>query len=977
MALQKQNIEIPLGVGVDTITDSKQIKPGKLAWLENAVFAKVGRLTKRNGLVHLTQDVTGSTAISAAKGLACYGDELGLYGENTYYAYSDAQAKWIAKGGVYGIDVTSRLLARPLTSNTMFDVACGGGLILYVTAGSLGPLAYVVDQTTGEIVLPETMLSLLTPTSVRVVYYGSQFYVYYAVSTGVFVRRYDPSSPGAFQTEATVLSGASYIQVVPKMVGTQLAVLSVRKTTLEIGFVDSTGTYSASTTSIATSVAPLEFRGCNFYASYTGVPSVDGVFVAFTRQDTGTLVTKIDARVLATDLTTLTSEFVVSSSGTLPSMGYASSNRATLIYYNDLSGTSSVTNDFQSRIAILTRAGAVASDSIFVGSAVPASDVFQINSRTYVIMNVISTIQPGYLLVETAAGINSFAYQTWGSFSYQEATTSVGSISGVAFLSATKIVWCSGRAARRNSADYGFSGGVVDFTTFGPQSTTISIDPSQGFRPIQFGLNQFAAAGTLWSYDGVRNVEASFRYYPDAVSAADGSAGSIAAGTYSYVVIYEWTDSRGQIYRSAPSIPIQHTAAASKRVVLKWRNLLYTNKPDAGATVYRTVKDGTTYYRVGTTYVSSPTVTTISFTDNTTDANLVDNEIIYTAGGVLENIPPPTATFSFSYGNRLFVIGLEDENACRYSRTYVPGESPYFNDALELRVDEGAGGLVAGGALDDRVIFFKRSSTYFTAGDGPTDTGAQNDFRSPQRISADVGCTDPASVIRVPAGLIFKSAKGFYLLDRGMNMQYIGADVDDYNSLVVTGAVHIESKNQVRFTHSSGAGLVYDYLHGQWGTFTNHSGQASVQWRGRHAIVSSSGLVKYEDPTIYLDNGAAVPIKVVTPWIPLAGLQGFQRVYEAAILGENLSAHTLQVRIAYDYNDTYVQTLTGLSSVLTNGVEQFKVKPARQKCQAIKFEITDINPIPTAGACLTLSGLTLTIGVKGGINRTKATQALT
>jgi hypothetical protein len=148
-------------------------------------------------------------------------------------------------------------------------------------------------------------------------------------------------------------------------------------------------------------------------------------------------------------------------------------------------------------------------------------------------------------------------------------------------------------------------------------------------------------------------------------------------------------------------------------------------------------------------------------------------------------------------------------------------------------------------------------------------------------------------------------------------------------------------------------------------------------WRGQPAVLSSDGVVRYELAGNFLDAGVNVPLKLVTPWLRSESLQGFQRIYEAAFLGSNLSGHTFQVRVGYDYEDTYSETLTLASSVFTTSVEQVKVRPARQKCQAIRFEVTKLNPSNTAGPGINLSGMAITVGVKGNINRTRVQQVAT
>ena len=47
MALVKQNIPISFGIGVNTKVDDKQLLPGHLTLLENAIFTTISQINKR------------------------------------------------------------------------------------------------------------------------------------------------------------------------------------------------------------------------------------------------------------------------------------------------------------------------------------------------------------------------------------------------------------------------------------------------------------------------------------------------------------------------------------------------------------------------------------------------------------------------------------------------------------------------------------------------------------------------------------------------------------------------------------------------------------------------------------------------------------------------------------------------------------------------------------------------------------------
>lgn len=430
------------------------------------------------------------------------------------------------------------------------------------------------------------------------------------------------------------------------------------------------------------------------------------------------------------------------------------------------------------------------------------------------------------------------------------------------------------------------------------------------------------------------------------------------------------------------------TEASSMQVVVP--TLRLTSKTDVVVELYRTEASGTIFYKVSSINsptFNDPTVDSVTIVDTLKDADLISRETLYTTGGVLENVAPPASRIVAAHtaSDRIFVVG-DRPNVVQYSKISGPGYPVEFNDTLERQVDPIGGRITALSSMDEKIIIFKEDAIMYMSGSGPNNLGQQDSFTEPERISVDVGCIEPKSVILVPDGLMFKSRKGIYLLSRSMQVQYVGAPVQAYNALKITSAKIIGELNQVRFTTADGPCLVYNYFVQQWGTYQNHSAlSAEVIGSDYYYLRSSSELLK-ENRQSFSDAGSPIRLKVQTGWISFAQLQGFMRVYKMLILGQFKSAHKLRIRVAYDFNEAWVQeqtintadfidaspygTGTYGSEALYGGdgnVYQIRVDFARQKCQSIKIMIEDVQEAPGEG--LSLSAITLQIGGKQGTNK--------
>jgi hypothetical protein len=544
-------------------------------------------------------------------------------------------------------------------------------------------------------------------------------------------------------------------------------------------------------------------------------------------------------------------------------------------------------------------------------------------------------------------------------------------------------------------------------TLTGSQLVELDSDFKESHITTELGKCLYMGGGFLHSYDSKTWQEAGFHYYPEILDETQtASTGNVEIGTYLYTAIYYYTNEQGDVERSGTAIPVSVTvAAASSTVIIDARSLNVTQKPSVFIELYRTLKNppaNAPFYKViSATNVSD--LLKIGLSDTLSDAQLANNEILYTTGGVVDNIAPNAGNLVESYKNRIVMNDPSDANLTWISKEYQPGQIVNFSDLFTFRTNDTGGGITGYKQLDDKLLIFKENLIFYTAGDGPNNTGTTLGVITPEVVASDTGCNNASSIVLTPVGVMFKSAKGFYLMNRSLQLEYVGYDVEIYNFQSVTSAVMVENINQVRFLTDAGVTLVYDYLYKQWSTFTNHEGKDAVVWRSVYTYLRNNGEVWTETEGHYLDSTTNFRLKIKTPWIKLVqgkqgqasalGPQSYFRVRRFGLLGRYASRHILQVGVSYDYRPDVQQTyyfdtqtrLTGPAGEYGNDayygettpyggdngadtVYQFRARTARQKCESIQFIIEDI-PQPTNGESYGITDLSIEVGIKKGMNK--------
>jgi hypothetical protein len=642
----------------------------------------------------------------------------------------------------------------------------------------------------------------------------------------------------------------------------------------------------------------------------------------------------------------------------------------------------------------------------------PVGRAFSYGGQAYVLIGHISSLQTSYFWIDENASVVAKALYTTAGKYPSEYTASPYAGDYVMPLAAG-VTQVDGNTFLTPCLEQADLAGNGFATQTGVSSLTLDFDePVHSYAHETLGSDLHFSGGIVQMYDGIDVVEHNFHLFPEDIQAAatTSPAGSIPPGTYQYSVCYEWTDNQNNIHRSAPSPAVEAVVTSpNSSVTVTIPYLTLTDKVGdrpVQLVVYRTTDQGQTLYRV--TSLTSPTANNVAggyklYSDTVADSSLEVNGVAaapllysqFLSGTIngtsydLPNDPAPPASIIQLHRNRLWVVDSTNPLQLWYSKANAIGAPVEFTGDFVKQIDPRGGPIAALASVDDKLLVFKKSRIFCIVGQGPDSTGANNDLSDAIFVTSDVGCIDPRSVVGMPIGIMFQSAKGIYLIDRSLQVQYIGAPVEAYNNETITSATLMSNVNQVRFTLQSGKTLVYDYFVQQWGVFTGQYAVDSLIWNATPVLLRANGTVLRETPDVWTDAGSPFSLKLATSWLTFANIQGFQRVRRAQILGAWKAPHDLAVDVCVDFNDTIVQSMTvtpqtptvyGGTSPYGNGVYggtfqlyQWRIDLARQKNQAVKFIIRDL-PTATAGEGMSLSSIAFEVGAKQGTAKVPAAQ---
>ena len=998
MPLQKTLVPVDIVAGLDTKNDPK-LTPA-LTDLKNGRYTVGSQISKRLGYSALPQTISGTTdLLSSGDGLTSFQDELLEFSGSKLYSYSSSVEKWIDKGGFQSVKIDSDDIIRNTSEAKNQDSCVASGLQLfaweqYSVAGVLeGVFCSVLDSISGAIIQASTLVDA-TAINPRCIALGPNPTLCYldTSSTPHHLKtvQVDINNPVTLKTANTVSSVVNNTNPVYDVAvysadldfgNGVFAYNNSGATRIDVGYLTTEGEVGTpgkgypSVVTITSTNASDSITICadkintaaaeeeRIYVGYATTSSSNGLKIKrlkslLTVEATHTVegtATKID-----------NCSMIVTQAGDLQIIYTLN---ATNSYDHLVKGALyNITSDSMGAAAVIKRS---------VGLA---SKIWEYNAVKYFVVVHDSDLQPTYFVCDTD-----------GLISAKILPGTSGALPTKTFLSSTNA---------SATGVYKFGGLVRTrlisknndlYSLTGVSNVTIDFTSVERFEAAELGGNLHIGGGFVSMYDSQQIVELGYHLYPENISAAvNNSSGSLAAGTYLYQVIWKWIDAKGQDHRSSPSVAVSATTSGgSSTVTLTIPSLRLTQKSDVICEVFRTTDTGRLLFKIGSVD-NNTAADSISFADAgaINDTNLVAKESLYTNGGIIENIPPPASLILTPYKNRLVCVSSENPKKLIYSKKRVPLGPVEFCDIFSIVLNK-ATRITALSEFDQKLIIFEPNKIFYITGNGPTSTGAQNDFSPPQAITGDVGCANTNSLVLMPLGLMFQSNKGIYLLDRSLQTVYIGAEVEAYNHLTITSAELIQNENQIRYLTSDGRCLIYDYFYGKWSTWTNHEGNGATIWNanGDYVYLRTDGRIFQQSSTSYKDDNDPVEMSLTTSWVKTNGIQGFQRIRRALVLGDFKSTHTLQLEIGHDYQNYFNEVhkfdymtdlevieygdstpygdeeFYGTSSGVADGVYQFRAHCKKQKCQSVRFRISDVEE-SNPGQAYSISSLMLEVGVR-------------
>lgn len=1038
--LQKQPVSINFTKGLDLKSDPFQVQVGNFLSLNNSIFTTTGRLSKRNGFKNIT-----SLPNDFQSTLTTLNDNLIATGSNLY-AFSADTNQWLNQGIVQPVQLTTLPLLRVSTSQTSPDTAiASNGLVCLTYVDTTKAYYQISDSVTGQQIIQRTALPT-TAVFPRVFVLGNYFIVTFLDTVGgsthiqyVAIPVSNPSNPRAvadFATNAASLT-AGYDGVVVTTNNQLYIAYGAGAGSVDIAFMTASLAVSP-TTSIAASASNLMTitNGANLTSS-----SANTIYISFWDSSS----TNAYSAAFNYSLVQVEAKTEILAGVTINEMTSVAVSGVQTVFYtttNSYGYDSAVRSDYTSTVTCTLPAtgvgtGTVGTPTIILRSVGLASKAFIGANGTFYVMvaygdtnlspSTDDSNQPTYFLIDSIGNIYmKLAYANGGGYARTQVLPSISSINSqysVAYLNNDFLATQNGTplgtgSNKQTNLPAGTPVNAI-YTQTGVNLATFSLNTTQQeSREIAGCLN--LTGGILWEYDGVRPVENNFHLWPENVEVTtSGSGGNITAQTYYYQFCYEWTNNQGNLERSAPSIPVSIVTTGStstNTINVPTLRTTYKNYPQIASddlaafnpvriVGYRWSVAQQIYYQF--TSLTSPklndvTIDYVTFTDTLADSSILGNVILYTAGGVVEDIGAPASIASALFDNRLWLVDAEDQNLLWFSKQVIEDVPVEMSDLLTYYVapttsaQGSTGTITAIYPMDDKLIVFKKDAAYYINGTGPDNTGSNSAYSQPIFITASVGCPNPNSIVLTPNGLMFQSDKGIWLLGRDLSTNYIGAPVEAYNSQIVLSATAVPATTQVRFVLNNSITLMYDYFFNQWATHSNTLAISSTLYQGLHTYLNSLGQVFQENPNSYLDGTEPVLMSLTTSWINIAGLQGFERFYYGNLLGTYFSPFIFNCTLNYDYNSSaqhsiqilpqdYVANWGGEASWGSGGpwgdpgnVFSARFFPNKQKCQAFQVslqEVYDSSFGQQAGEGLTLSGLQLMVGVKRGVRTQSAAKS--
>lgn len=540
--------------------------------------------------------------------------------------------------------------------------------------------------------------------------------------------------------------------------------------------------------------------------------------------------------------------------------------------------------------------------------------------------------------------------------------------------------------------------GVEMYAERAPRDVMFTFDDDRARRCVQFGATLYVTGGLVLQYDGAQLTEVGFAAYPWLLNVTNGGVGAIVAAGYSYKVTDRWSNARGELDRSTTAtVDNIVIAGAASKITVQPVNLYVTRKTGVAIEVWRTQGNpppGAAFFLAtsldpsvvagNNAYLESdPTQIALgapTLTDDLVDAALELRQASPQNAAVLEPLEPPAASIIMTAEQRLYLAGIPGSpNTIYYSKFRAPRFVAAFHDDLSFDVPSFGGAITALDYLDGALIVWCESATFQYVGPGFDDTGGGNNFQLARTLSTEIGAVSQEGIEFDEEGWYIKTARGWNLLDRGLNYTDVDAGPYRYNDEPVLAIVATTKRHQFRVVTPNRV-LMLDTLVKKWAEWTIADAvDMRIDPSGACWYLTATG-TRQEITTWdgYAGTDADLSLaQIETTWIKPDGRQQGRYVVDyLQLLGEFRSACAIEVQLAKDYEQTSpgnpnwhtTRVWSPFPTIAGNGLEN-RTSPKFKRCASIKARYTITNPdgiSPLTGPCVRLTSITGQYAVEPG-----------
>lgn len=1024
--LQKQYKQFFYTQGIDTKIYPDATPIGKLHLLQNAKMTQFGVVKKRYGMslaptAVAFQNSTSVATLPTMKKLLTLNDALFAVGQNTHtgnptlpsedriYSFNSTLQAWPDLGSACSVIMESFEVGSSEGGSgfnvSQRDIATNGSVVCVVTGVINGNIAQgstfcLIDANTSETIWKINTVGLCQPRTVWSATLGAFIICYLSSSTDgkIYYATINPTTltysvVGSFITTFWMsdntsnlydivnqsVSGTEYLYVMYKdgSASGRVTINRYAVTNISSGSV-------VNTVLFAVGFKPVYCLSIFLAGTDIGVAGSDASnFFLGSTSASLSIIQAPTSVATAVDIV-FGSSNVINSLNTIFYQPHGT-NTVQVTHWNHTSGSFSLT-------------GFLGKNNYQI-----ASRPFTYNGADHILLCYVSTgglaIQNSLFLFfvdgnqSLGGGGSNFLHQVLGRMFYGEAIEWSGvpnssNMPSVVALNSSKFITVKATSVDRSSS------------SLPPvQDRLIAMDfsNSNAYQNKSIGRQSLHTGGSLKLFDGSTDANLGFLIAPEPPTVASQTTGGsmTLTGVYSYVFVLKWLDAKGHVYRSAPSVPLSVTLTGSNNAInfnLPNESWGYASSEktlnfaalaaNAYVTVeaYRTIAAGTTYF-FNNFLTSQIALNSPPALDNVSDTTIGSAEILYTTGGVLEHDALDACRAITTWDNRAWMI---IDNELYYSNSFDPSDVVNASEFFILPTDRSGGRLTGVAALLNNLLIFTKTKIYYiTGGGGPNNTGAGTQYTIPELIDNSIGCFSQSSIVETGNDVMFQAGQQYWTIDAGLNIQPTGQEISHFlsESTVVNQASIFQRDNEVRI-QTDNEQFVYNQVTQTWMRNTGLcAGKSFALYNGVPYGIDVSGRVVYENQASFQDAGTPIELRVITGWINLGAITGFQRVWKVFLHNRYYSDHTLNVNVYYDYLPKVVDTYQFVASSanlanFTNDNEftsvpysgggdpyTIKLGLSRQKCQAVRFEIFDSNQ---SGSCrsLDLISISMVLGIK-------------